>query len=135
MSFDLGVFYTTKPHTDAEAVKRYIAYCEEEDLSQYIEPSQNVAAFLAELTRQYPQIDDVSEEELESCPWSIAFDVSEGHVLMPMVWSAAETMYPVIVELAEKHRLVCVDPQSKSIVTAPPGIKVQGRKWWQVWKK
>jgi hypothetical protein len=128
MSFDLGVFYTTRPHTDADAVKRYVAYCEEDDLSPYIEASPTVAAFLSELTAQYPQIDDVPEEELESCPWSVAFDVSEGHVLMPIVWSAAEKMYPIIAELAEKHGLVCVDPQSKTIVTAPPGIRVEPKK-------
>ena len=31
MSFDLGVFYTQVPHSDQDAVNRYIAYCEEED--------------------------------------------------------------------------------------------------------
>jgi len=56
MSFDLGVFYTQVPHSDQDAVNRYIAYCEEEGLSPYIEPHHSVADFLKELTEQYPQI-------------------------------------------------------------------------------
>lgn len=84
MSMDLGVFFTSRPHTDEEALKRYIAYCEEDDLAPYIEASPKVDAFLTELTESYPQIDDVSEAELDDCPWSCAFDVSEGHILMPI---------------------------------------------------
>ena len=112
MSFDLGVFYTTRVHTDGEAVRRYVAYCEEEDLGPYIEPSPSVAAFLVELTAEWPQIDEWPEETIDDCPWSAAFDVSEGHVLMPMVWSAADVVPPRIIALAAKHGLVCVDPQS-----------------------
>jgi len=133
MSFDLGVFYTEKTHSDEEATKRYVAYCEAEDLTPFIEPSEKVASFLKELTSQYPQIDDWPEEDLDNCPWSIAFDVSEGHILMPMVFSKAEEMYSVIVALAKKHGLVCVDPQSGRIVTASPGIRKAERPWWKFW--
>jgi hypothetical protein len=133
MSFDLGVFYTEKPHSDEEATRRYVSYCEEEDLSPYIEPSEKVASFLKELTEQYPQIDDWPEKDLDNCPWSIAFDVSEGHILMPMVFSRAKEMYTVIVSLAEKHGLVCVDPQSSKIVTAPPSIRKEDKPWWKIW--
>jgi hypothetical protein len=123
MSFDLGVFYTETPLSDEDAVKRYVAYCEMEDLSSLIEPNSKVESFLKELTKQFSQIDDWPEEDLDNCPWSIAFDVSEGHILMPMVFSKVEEMYPIIVDLSQKYGLVCVDPQSKCIVTAPPGIK------------
>ena len=133
MSFDLGVFYTTKPHTDAEALARYIAYCEENDLTPYIEPSPKIKAFVDELTAWHPQIDDTPEDQLDECPWSIAFDLSEGHVLMPMVGSKADEASKVIIELAKKHGLVCVDPQSAKIKTAPPGIHVQPKPWWKFW--
>ena len=133
MSFDLGVFYTEKPHSDEEATMRFVAYCEEENLTAFIEPSEKVASFLQELTTQYPQIDDWPEEDISNCPWSIAFDVSAGHVLMPMVFSKAEEMYSVIAALAEKHGLVCVDPQFSCIVTTPPGLWKSERPWWQLW--
>ena len=59
------------------------------------------------------------EDQLDECPWSIAFDLSEGHVLMPMVWSKADETSKIIVDLAKKHGLVCFDPQSTQIITAP----------------
>ena len=101
-----------------------MAYCEEDDLTPYVEVSPTVAAFLSELTKQYPQIDDVMEEKLDECPWSISFDISEGHVIMPMVWSQADKMLPIIAKLAEKHALVCIDHQFEVIVTAPLGTKL-----------
>ena len=133
MSFDLGVFYTVRPLSDEEAVNRYVAYCEEGNLSPYIEPSDKISAFLKELTEQYPQIDDWLEEDIDNCPWSIEFDVSEGHILMPMVYSSAEAMYPLITSLAKKHGLVCIDPQSGKIVTAPLGILKANNPWWKLW--
>lgn len=132
MSFDLGVFYTSRPHSDAEAVRRYVAYCEADDLTPYIEPSPSVAAFLAELTTELPQIDEWPEDDLDKCPWSCAFDVSEGHVLMPMVWSAADAVPPKIIALAAKHGLVCVDPQSEKILTAP-WLHGERKPWWKFW--
>ena len=116
-------------------MQRYIAYCELDDFGSYIEESPAIRSFLTELTAQYPQIDDVPEDELDSCPWSVSFDVSDGHVLMPIVWSRSEEMYPIIVELAKKHGLVCVDPQSETIVTAPLGIRRPAKKWWQPWRR
>ncbi|NBO19033.1 MAG: hypothetical protein EBV03_07395 [Proteobacteria bacterium] len=133
MSFDLCVFYTVKPHTNAEALKRYIAYCEEGDLKPYIEPSPKISEFVKELTALHPQIDDTPEDGLDECPWSIAFDLSEGHVIMPMVWSKADETQKIIVELAKKHDLVCFDPQNTKIITAPPGIHVQPKAWWKFW--
>jgi hypothetical protein len=133
MSFDLGVFYTARPHTDVEAVRRYVAYCEEDDFTPYVEPSAAIEAFLKELTPELPQIDDWPEESIDDCPWSCAFDVSEGHVLMPMVWSAADTVPPKIVTLAEKHGLVCVDPQSGKILTAPWRRAAEPKPWWKFW--
>ena len=132
MSFDLGVFFTSRSHTDAEAVQRYLAYCEEDDLSAYVEASPAVDAFLRELTAELPQIDDWPEESIDDCPWSCAFDVSEGHVLMPMVWSASDTLPTKIVALAEKHGLVCVDPQAERILTAP-WLRPVTKPWWKVW--
>lgn len=127
MSFDLGVFYTKRPHSDEDAGERYAAYCDGGDLAPWIEPSPKVAKFLKDLTGSYPQIDDVKKKAIDDCPWSCAFDVSKGHVLMPMVWSRADEMAPIIVKLAKKHGLVCFNPQQGKIVAAPSGIRVEAR--------
>lgn len=135
MSFDLGVFYTKTPLTDEEATKRYIAYCGEEDFSKYVEPSPAITKFVEELTSKYPQIDDVAEDKLDDCPWSIAFDISEGHVLIAMRFSMAKEASDLIIELAYKHGLVCFDPQSSKIVVAPEGINKSNKQkpWWKFW--
>jgi len=125
LSFDLGVFYTKRPHSDEDAGERYVAYCQGGDLAPWIEPHPKVAEFLKDLTGSYPQIDDVGKEALDDCPWSCAFDVSKGHVLLSMVWSRADEMAPIIVKLVKKHGLVCFDPQRGKIATAPPGIHVE----------
>jgi len=128
MSFDLCVFHTEKPHSDDDAIDRYSAYCGDDDFSPWIEPSPKVAAFLKDLTAQYPDIDDVPAQNVDDCPWAAGLDLSEGHVVMPMVFSWAERMYPVVLDLAEKHSLVCFDPQQGKIVAAPPGIHVEKTK-------
>jgi hypothetical protein len=132
---ELAVFYTVRPHTNGEALSRYVRFCEPGDPAACIEPSPKVGDFMAELTANYPQIDEVSEEELDACPWSCAFDVSEGHVIMSMVSSKYEQAAFVIVQLAQKHGLVCFDPISGLILTAPDGIHVEQRpSWWKLWK-
>ena len=50
------------------------------------------------------------------------FDISEGHILMPMTYTSIEEVLPVIVDLAEKHGLVVVDPQLEKMLYAPAGI-------------
>ena len=135
MSMDIGVFYTERPHTDQDALNRYIAFCEADDLTPYIEASPTVASFLEELTATYPQIDDIPEDELDDCPWSCAFDVSDGHVLMSMVSSKYEETALLVVQLAHKHGLVCIDPISGTILSAPDGVHLRrSSSWWQFWK-
>ena len=122
MSYDIGVFYTEKRLSDKDALKRYSAFCKEDDLSPYIETSEKIQTFIQELTSIYPQIDDYDEDKLHKCPWSVMFDISEGHILMPITYSSIETVVPLIINLAEKHGLVVVDPQMEMILYAPAGI-------------
>ena len=125
MSYDLGVFFTARPLTEDDALARYSAYCDGKDIAHLIEPSPRIGSFLKELTDRYPKIDDVYDADLDDCPWSIAFDLSEGHVILPMVFSHADEVAPYVVKLAKKHRLVCVDPQEGRIRTAPPKLVVE----------
>ena len=123
MSYDLGVFFTQRPLSADDAMERYSAYCSG-DFAHFLEPSPSIERFLKDLTDRYPQIDDVTEDQLDDCPWSIAFDVSDGHVLMPMVHSKADEVAPFVVTLAGRHGLVCVDPQDGRVLSAPDGLLV-----------
>ncbi len=122
MSFHLCVYHTAKPVTDALASERYVAYCDEDDLTPYLEPSPSVAAFLKELSAAYPDLDDIAPEDEDAragSPWASGHDVSEGHVHMAMTFSSAGSITDDVTSLARKHELVCYCPQSGTILTAP----------------
>ncbi len=119
MSYDLGVFYTERPHSNEDAGERYVALCSEKNKEPWVEPSPCVAAFCQELAARVP------DEADPAAPWAAWPPArSEGHVIFNMRMSEAGKTEPVIVELAEKHGLVCFNPQGGNIVTAPPGIHV-----------
>ena len=101
----------------AQAAERYIALGAGNLAG--VEANHAVAAFLSELTRQYPQMDDVPEDQIDDCPWSAAFDVSDGHIILPIAWSRCVEMAPVILALAEKHGLMVYDPQSDNVFLPP----------------
>ncbi len=115
MSFDLGVWYSSRPFTAKEADERYVALSKNGDVTRLIEPHQSVAEFVAALTAQYPQIDDVPEDKIDACPWTVEFDLSKGHATMPIMWSRVDDVAPFVMELAEKHGLVCYDPQARKV--------------------
>jgi hypothetical protein len=76
-----------------------------------LKPSEKIDAFYRELTEKYPDIDSYDDETVDDCPWSVELDVSDGAVVMCMVWSRVEEVTPFVRTLAEKHGLACYDPQ------------------------
>src|SRR5206468_657565 len=80
VSYDLSVWYCSRPLKPEEAGPFHVALCE--GRRDGLESSPRVRRFVDELTARYPQIDDVPEEQVDECPWTIAFDQSEGHVIM-----------------------------------------------------
>jgi len=113
MSCDLGVWYPDKRLTHEEAGARYSRLCDGQVEGEVLD-HPSVAAFYAELTGQHPEIDDISEDRIddtEYCPWSVAMDRSDGHVIMACVWSRAEYVGQLVRHLARKHGLAIFDPQ------------------------
>jgi hypothetical protein len=112
MSFDLGVWHTDERLTDEEAANTYLRLCEEPQSLNG--SSQDVAAFYAELTGHWPEIDTIPEESIgdfDICPWSCALDHSGNAVVMSCVWSKADEVFAFVSQLAKKHKLVLFDPQ------------------------
>ena len=122
MSFDLDVWYSSRPLTVAEADEHYSAFRGNGNGDGQAATDERLTRFVDELTSRYPQIDDVADDEIDACPWSLAFDLSPTHVRMPVMWTRAEEIAPVVMELAERHGLVCYDPQSRK-VHLPPGLR------------
>ncbi len=118
MSFDLAVWKDECPTpSDSEAREIYLHFCSHECAGGPTMPG--IAEFYIELTQQYPEIDKVPEEEVDNCPWSVLLSRSGHHVLMSAVWSRAEEIRSVVLELAKKHDLVLFDPQKGKIVWPP----------------
>ena len=119
MSYDFAVWYASRPITCQEAEQIYGRLCDE-DLTA-VEPNPRIADFLADLTARYPEIDNCDDEDLDECPWSNAFDRSEGHVIICMCFSRTTEVLPFVEELASEHGLVYFDPQTL-VVLYPPQI-------------
>lgn len=133
MSCDYGVWPAEPRRTDEEAGALYAALCEGDTTG--VSSSPAIAAFYAELTAKHPEIDDVSEDQLDNtdlCPWSCAFDRSEGHVIMCCVWSKANYVGTHVQGLAFKHGLAFYDPQSDRVSYAA-SAEVSRKPWWKIW--
>lgn len=123
MSFDLGVWHGASPLADKEAADIYVQLCQS---WPYLEgESDRVAAFYADLTRKWPEIDTVPEEKIddkEYCAWSCALNHSGMAVVMACVWSMSDDVTAVVEDLANRHRLVLFNPQSGA-VTLPEHLE------------
>ena len=132
MSGDFAILSLEKRLSNAEAGELYGALCEGE--SAGVVPSPAIDAFYSELTARHPEIDDIDEEEIDNldlCPWSIAFDRSPGHLIICCVWPKASYVEALLTKLAGKHGLALYDPQKEAILY-PNGS--DGKKpWWKLW--
>ena len=117
MSFDLAVMNLRGPVTSAEAGELYAELCEGN--VDVVASSENIDLFYQELTSKYPDIDSYSDDEVDNCPWSVELDISDGAVVMCMVWSRVEEVAPFVMQLAAKHNLACYDPQEEKIWLPP----------------
>ena|SRR5208337_5302636 len=116
MSFDLGVWHSEVPLTNAQAAEIYVHLCQNWPYLKGESPS--IAAFYDDLIRRWPEIDTVPEEEIDNmnyCPWSCALPHSGMAVVMACVWSMAEEVEAFVKDLAKKHGLVLFDPQSDTV--------------------
>jgi hypothetical protein len=113
MSFDLAVMNIETPISSEEAAEIYGELCEGN--YDILRPSEKIATFYKELIDKYPDIDSYSDNEVDDCPWSVEIDVSDGAVVMCIVWSRVEEVAPFAMRLAEKHGLACYDPQDDKL--------------------
>lgn len=132
MSCDYSVWHTTLRLSAAEAGKLHVRLCEG-DTSE-VAPHPGIDSFYKELTAQHPEIDDVPEDQLDNkdlCPWSVAFDRSDGHIIMCCIWPKADYVGSLVSRLATKHGLVFYDPQSERVTY--PGEVQASKPWWKFW--
>jgi hypothetical protein len=82
-----------------------------------------VAAFYQDLITLNPRPSGVwTAEEVEHSPWATDLGVFEDSVIMSVVWPHAEQGVVLVRELAERHGLVCYDPQ-QPVVHHPSALR------------
>ena len=107
MSFFLGVWNSPTAISDDEAAARYRRLSGQK--SGEPEFDAQVYAFYCRLTRLYPEVEMVPENELASCPWACSLDVGSDHVIMAIQPEQSDRVAPQILALAAQHELVCFD--------------------------
>jgi hypothetical protein len=117
MSWNCAVWHSNYVKNKEEAENLYLKLCEGD--TSLIGPTQRIQEFYEELTEKHPEIDDIDDHEagdLELCPWSVAFDKSEGHIIMSCKLSKAEYVNALVQEYAKKYELSFYEPQNKTFI-------------------
>lgn len=117
MSFDLAVMNVESRISSEAAADIYGELCDGN--YDVLKPSVKIDAFYQELITRYPDIESYSDDDVDECPWSVEIDVSDGAVMMCIVWSRVEEVAPFVMRLAEKHGLACYDPQDDKLHLPP----------------
>ena len=117
MSFDLVVWYEPSPITGAQARHKLDKAYDHGDESGFI-PHDAVRRFRQDLLAQFPAGEDLDPTN-DTAVWSVTPDDSDRYISMSMSFSKADDVVPVILQLADTHGLVCLDPQNNSIHLPP----------------
>jgi hypothetical protein len=80
------------------------------------EASPAVSAFLDELLTRHPPLEQLPEDKIDESVWSMTPARSDRLLTLDCVWPEAERMAEEILQLARKHGLALMDPQSGQVV-------------------
>jgi hypothetical protein len=105
-----------------EAAKHYDALLDGKVPQEF---NRSVYAFFTDLTRRYPEPDELTDEDLDSCPWACGLEMSGESVLMAVLPDCYTEVFPVIMELADKYGLVCFD--AHNTIVHPPSRHISER--------
>ena len=126
MSFDLAVWFEPERVSASDAAGKYERLCDRDLAGAGVVASEAVSAFHQALIAEFPEVsstgDDCQQVSVAVSPWTAGLDVSAAHVLMPMSWSRASETAREVVALADRHGLVCFDPQAE-VLHLPPALR------------
>ena len=112
----LGVWNCLTPISSEEAAHQYKLLKEVGSERRF---DDKVYAFYSRLSSLYPEVETLSEEELDDSPWASSMEVSGSHVIMAIVPKQSEKVFPQVLALAEENGLVCFDPQAGKVYLPP----------------
>jgi hypothetical protein len=114
VSYSLWVFKGPIPPSEHEFVELLARFNEGEET--VFDASPDVAAFHEALLRRHPPLEDLPDDKVDRSVWSMTPDASDRLVSLDCVWPQAERMAKEVHDLARKHGLAIMDPQSGAIV-------------------
>jgi hypothetical protein len=124
MSFNLVVWYSDQKIPDEKGIELYKKI--HRGQTDSLTPNKNIEKFFTELTSRYAPLEEVLYGDVEHSVWACAFDKSDRHVVMFIRADGLEKSFEIwkhvattIVELANKHGLICFDPQASAFRTTP----------------
>jgi hypothetical protein len=122
--FDLGIWHPSALPIDKQNREGYHdleRWVNQDDWDSEIEerhPEEAVAAIQSFSDSVTALIDALPEEEICSRPWSIVFRCHALFRLISLWPTVGIELAPAIVESAQRHGLICYDPQN-DMVTLP----------------
>jgi hypothetical protein len=114
VSYGLWVFKGPIPVSEEDFTARLARFNEGDETA--FDASPDVAAFYEALMRKHPPLEDLPEDKVDRSVWSMTPDPSDRLVSIDCAWPAAERMAKDVGQLARKHGLALMDPQSGQIV-------------------
>ena len=117
-TYDLGIWQTEGPLSAAEASHIYASFCRGENPPKVVRNSPAIAAFYADLTTQWPDLDPRQRKHTgtpDVSPWAAPINHTDSRVLLSCHWSEAETVCAFVDRLANHHGLVLFDPQTEEV--------------------
>lgn len=116
-----GEIYQKDAAQQRDAAQQYAPFTSQLPSGRF---DEGVYRFYSELTRHYPEIEMMTDEEMESSPWACALELGEDHVIMALLEEWYADAFPLILNLAGVHGLVCYDPQTAKVhIPAPRRLK------------
>ena len=112
MAFYLAIWSARDVLSNRDAAKYYAALLEGKAPQTFDEA---VYAFSCALSRHFPDLESIADEDLEESPWASASELSGSHMIVALRPERYAAAFPVILRLAEEHGLVCFDPQNTKV--------------------
>ena len=112
MTFFLAVWPERRALSDKDAARYYTQLVEGRAPQAF---DESVYGFSCALTGRFPDLEMIEDADLDSSPWASALEVAGSHILMAVRPELFSSVFPVILQLAEEHGLVCFDPQNTKV--------------------
>jgi hypothetical protein len=125
MSYDISIWSVRNRLTRKEAIATWDELCEDDDATpRCLIASVNVAAFVAELEKTYPQISSYADDDVDSCPWSSDFHPAPAHITLSCSYSRSTEIVQFVLPLAHRHGLAVFDFVTELIYLPPSKVEL-----------